>query len=92
MGTVLPMGRSGPPHSAGLGCPGGSAAQPPVQQCVPEVTVTVSVKKVLTWLIVAFVVFYVIKSPDHSAQLVRNAGHALGAAASSLAAFVGSLV
>jgi hypothetical protein len=56
------------------------------------VTVTVSLKKVLTWLVVAFVVFYVIKSPDHSAQLVRNAGHALGAAASSLAAFVGSLV
>jgi large-conductance mechanosensitive channel len=56
------------------------------------VTVTVSVKKVLAWLVVAFVVFYVIKSPDQSAQLVRNAGHALGDAASSLAAFVGSLV
>jgi hypothetical protein len=54
--------------------------------------VTVSVKKVLTWLVLAFVIFYVIKSPDQSAQLVRNAGHALGDAASSLAAFIGSLV
>ena len=52
---------------------------------------TVNLKKVLSWLIVAFVVFYVIRAPDQSAQLVRNAGHALGGAASSLATFVGSL-
>ena len=50
-----------------------------------------NLKKVVTWLIVAFVVFYVIRAPDQSAQIVKNAGHALGAAASSLAAFVGSL-
>ena len=58
-------------------------------QCVPEVTV--SAKKVIAWLVVAFVVFYVIKSPEGSAQLVRDAGHALGSAASSLADFVGAL-
>ncbi len=51
-----------------------------------------NLKKVVTWLIVAFVVFYVIQAPEASAQIVRNAGHALGDAASSLAAFVGSLV
>ncbi len=51
-----------------------------------------NLKKVLTWLVVAFVLFYVIQAPERSAQLVRNAGHALGDAASSLAAFVGSLV
>ena len=49
-------------------------------------------KKVVTWLVVAFVVFYVIKSPDKSAQMVKDAGHALGGAASQLATFVGSLV
>ena len=49
-------------------------------------------KKVVTWLVVAFVVFYVIQAPEASAQLVRNTGHALGGAASSLAQFVGSLV
>jgi large-conductance mechanosensitive channel len=55
------------------------------------VTVTVTLKKVITWLIVAFVVFYVIKAPDQSAQLVRSAGHALGNAASSVATFLSSL-
>jgi hypothetical protein len=51
-----------------------------------------SVKKVLTWLVIAFALFYVIQAPEASAQLVRNAGNALGDAAQSLAAFVGSLV
>jgi large-conductance mechanosensitive channel len=49
-------------------------------------------KKVITWLVVAFAVFYVIQAPESSAQLVRSAGEALGDAASSLATFVGSLV
>ena len=48
-------------------------------------------KKVLAWLAIAFVVFYVIKAPESSADIVRSAGQALGDAASSLAAFVGSL-
>ena len=51
-----------------------------------------SLKKVLTWLVLAFVIFYVIQAPEASAQLVRNAGEALGDAAHSLASFVGSLV
>jgi hypothetical protein len=54
--------------------------------------VTVNLKKVVTWLVVAFVVFYVIQAPEASAQLVRSAGEALGGAAASMAAFVGSLV
>jgi large-conductance mechanosensitive channel len=53
--------------------------------------VTLGVKKVVAWLVIAFVVFYVIKQPDNSARLVRDAGHALGDAASSLATFVGSI-
>ena len=51
-----------------------------------------NLKKVVTWLVVAFGVFYVIQAPEQSAQLVRSAGEALGDAASSLAQFVGSLV
>jgi len=54
--------------------------------------VAVNLKKVLTWLVVAFVLFYVIQAPESSAQLVRNAGETLGDAASALATFVGSLV
>ena len=49
-------------------------------------------KKVLTWLALAFVVFYVIQRPEDAAGIVRSAGSALGDAASSLSAFVGSLV
>ena len=51
-----------------------------------------NLKKVGTWLVVAFVLFYLIQAPEHSAALVKSGGHALGDAASSLAAFVGSLV
>ena len=43
-----------------------------------------NLKKVVTWLVVAFVVFYVIQAPEQSAQIVKNAGQALGNAASSL--------
>lgn len=49
-------------------------------------------KKVLTWLAVAFVVFYVIQRPEEAAGIVRSAGSALGDAAASLSSFVGSLV
>ena len=49
-------------------------------------------KKVLTWLAVAFVVFYIIQRPEDAAGIVRSAGAALGDAADSLSAFVGSLV
>lgn len=51
-----------------------------------------SLKKVVAWLVVAFVIFYVIQEPEASAEIVRSAGHALGEAASSMAEFVGSLV
>ena len=54
--------------------------------------VTVNLKKVITWLVVAFVLFYVIQQPEASASLVRTAGEKLGAAASALSTFVGSLV
>ena len=51
-----------------------------------------NLKKVVTWLVIAFAVFYVIQAPEESAEMVRSAGNALGSAASSFAAFVGSLV
>jgi hypothetical protein len=51
----------------------------------------VTVKKVLTWLALAFVLFYIISAPESSADIVRDAGHAVGDAASSLASFFDSL-
>ena len=53
---------------------------------------TMSPRKVITWLVLAVVLFYVIQAPESSAQLVRQAGSAFGGAASSFMAFVGSLV
>jgi hypothetical protein len=52
----------------------------------------VNLKKVLTWLAVSFVLFYLIQAPERSAQMVRSGGHAFGDAASSLVHFVGALV
>jgi hypothetical protein len=54
--------------------------------------VTVGAKKVIAWLVVACAVFFLIKSPEGSADLVRSAGTTLGSAASSLADFVATLV
>jgi hypothetical protein len=67
-----------------------SATGDPLVRAPTEVAV--NLKKVVTWLVIAFAVFYVIQAPEASAEMVRSAGNALGDAASSLAAFVGSLV
>ena len=48
-------------------------------------------KKVLTWLAFAFVIFYIISAPESSADFVRSAGQAIGDAATSLASFFESL-
>jgi hypothetical protein len=76
---------SGGSRSCGLATTGACLSHAPRE-------VAVNLKKVVTWLVVAFVVFYVIQAPEQSAQIVRNAGVALGDAASSLSAFVGSLI
>jgi Sec-independent protein translocase protein TatA len=52
----------------------------------------VNVKKLVTWVLVAFVVFYVIQAPEKSADIVKSAGETLGEAASSLGDFVSSLI
>ncbi len=82
LGPVLPMG---PPASG----PNRRAPRPPVRAEPAEVAV--NLKRVLVWLAIAFVVFYVIQQPESSAQMVKNTGEALGDAASSIAAFVSSL-
>lgn len=50
-----------------------------------------NLKKIIIWLVIAFVVFYVIQAPEQSAELVRSAGRALGDAAQALSRFVSSL-
>jgi hypothetical protein len=51
----------------------------------------VNLRKLITWLVFALVVLYVINSPHHAAQLVLSTGDSLGSVASALASFVGSL-
>ena len=51
-----------------------------------------NLRKVIAWSVLALIVLFVIKSPDHAAQVVRDAGGGLVVAASSLVSFVGSLV
>ena len=50
-----------------------------------------NLRRVLTWLVIAFVIFYVVKQPEHSANIVRSAGEMLQNVAASLARFVGNL-
>ena len=51
-----------------------------------------NLRRVVIWSVVALIVLYVIKAPDHAGQVVRDAGSGLVVAASSLVSFVGSLV
>jgi len=66
--------------------------RPGLRPCTSSLEGAVNLKKVITWLIVAFIVFYIVQAPESAAQVVKNAGQALGNAASSFADFVGSLV
>jgi len=51
-----------------------------------ERTVAV-VKRVITWLVVAFLVFYLLSQPVEAAKAVRGVGNGLAHAAAQLAAF-----
>ncbi len=84
-GGVSPEGALGRVLPMGLAVRAAPSARP------PDPTAEVTVKKVLTWLALAFVVFYVISAPEDSADFVRTAGQALGDAATSLASFFDSL-
>jgi len=48
-------------------------------------------KKVLTWAIVLFIIFYVATEPTGAGDLVHHAYNGLHSAANSLATFVNSL-
>lgn len=51
-----------------------------------------NLKRLVLWLVVGLMVLYVIKFPQHAADLARTAGGGLAAVGSSLVSFVGSLV
>jgi hypothetical protein len=48
-------------------------------------------KKYLTWALMAFVIFYLLKSPTGAAHVVHSAIGSLASAGNSLSRFVNSL-
>jgi large-conductance mechanosensitive channel len=85
------MGRTRPPHLTRALSPWVRMPSTPAIGTSTLLEEAVNLKKVITWLVVAFVVFYVIQAPESSAQFVRNAANAVGDAATSLAQFVSNL-
>jgi large-conductance mechanosensitive channel len=51
----------------------------------------VNVKRVIAWLLLAFVIFFIVTQPETSADMVRSAFRGLSNAASGFANFVTSL-
>jgi len=48
-------------------------------------------KKVVTWLLVAFAVFYLLAQPTQSAKAVKSVGNGVGQAAHQIGTFLSSL-
>jgi len=48
-------------------------------------------RKVVTWLAVAFVVFYLLAQPTQSAKAVKSVGHGVATAGHQLTVFLSSL-
>lgn len=53
--------------------------------------VTAGTKKVVTWLVIAFVAFYLITNPDNAAGAVRGAGSFLSTGFESVIRFLTSV-
>lgn len=52
----------------------------------------VNVKKLIAWLIIAFIIFFIVTQPETSADMVRSAFRGLSNAAAAFANFITSLV
>jgi hypothetical protein len=53
--------------------------------------VTAGTKKVVTWLVIAFVAFYLVTRPDNAAGAVRGAGALIGQGFQALIQFFSSV-
>lgn len=58
----------------------------------PEATVSLSLRKMITWLVVALIVLYVIQFPTSAAKVVRTAADGLVVAGEAIASFFSSLL
>lgn len=51
-----------------------------------------SIKRIIAWLLLLFIVFFVVTQPETAASLVRSVFSGIGDAVSALASFFRSLV
>ncbi|MBA3369052.1 MAG: hypothetical protein ACR2JG_07830 [Geodermatophilaceae bacterium] len=51
-----------------------------------------NIKRVIAWLLLAFIIFFIVTQPETAASLVRSVFSGLGDAVSALASFFRSLV
>jgi hypothetical protein len=51
-----------------------------------------AIKKYLTWAIAAFVIFYLLRSPENAAEIVQRAAGGLAEIANRLSRFVNGLL
>jgi len=57
----------------------------------PTTAELIVLKKIITWAIVIFIVFYLLTQPQGAANVINNLLHLLRNAGNSLATFVNSL-
>jgi hypothetical protein len=72
-------------------CGGLHHAKRPCRSPWEEPDVTAGTKKVVSWLIIAFVAFYLIKQPQDAAGAVRGIGNFIGDGFQSLIQFFSSV-
>jgi hypothetical protein len=52
----------------------------------------VTIKKIVAWLVLLFIIFFILTQPATAASLLRSVGNGIADAVSALAAFFQSLV
>jgi hypothetical protein len=52
----------------------------------------VNLRRVVFWAVVVLMIVYVVRAPEHAAQVLRDAGSGVAVVAGSLVSFLGSLV
>jgi len=64
------------------------AAGRPLEGSRPKVTI----KKIVAWIVLLFIIFFILTQPATAASLLRSVGNGIADAVSALASFFQSLV
>lgn len=60
--------------------------------CACEEESQVTIRRIIAWLVLLFVIFFIVTQPETAASLVRSVFSGIGDAVSALASFFRSLV